>query len=341
MSKSAPLVALCSAVALPDTPGAPDWVHIVPMPGPVRTIKGDGPYRIADAQAVIAASMADPRGIPVDENHATQLRGARGEPAPARGWVKQMEARADGIWARVDWNASGEALMSERAYRGLSPVILHQPNGVILAIRTLALTNTPNMIGLTALNTEFPMNWANIAKALGLSEDADEAAILAAIKKMSGGATEALQTSLNTIATSLGLTSTDPATIENAARLAGTLQTTVVSLQSEVAALKLAGTTAASRAFVEGEIAKGRLIPANLVDSLISMHSSDAAGAQKWAEAFPVGTATRAAVAPGAAGEVLTSLNSDQITVANQLGQSHDAFLAALNADIAAKQKDH
>lgn len=338
--RSNPLIALCSAISLPDAPGAPDWVHIMPMPGPVRTINGTGPFRVADAQAVIAASLSDPRGIPVDENHSTQIRGARGEPAPARGWVKDLEARADGIWGRVEWNATGEALMSERAYRGLSPVIQHLADGTVVQIRSVALTNTPNLIGLTALNTETPMNWANIAKALGLADDAGEDAILAAIAKMKGGTTEALQSSLATIATSLGVASQDPVAIEAAARLAGTLQTTVTSLQSEVAELRAAGAKAAAKAFVDGEIAKGRLIPVPLIADLETMHSSNAAAAARWVEAFPIGTAARVTTqAPQLQPAVLTSLNSEQIAVADQLGLPHDTYLAALNADIA-KQKD-
>lgn len=338
--RSNPLIALCSAISLPDAPGAPDWVHIMPMPGPVRTINGTGPFRVADAQAVIAASLSDPRGIPVDENHSTQIRGARGEPAPARGWVKDLEARPDGIWGRVEWNAKGEALMSERAYRGLSPVIQHLPDGTVLQIRSVALTNTPNLIGLTALNTETPMNWAKIAAALGLADDAGEDAILAAIAKLKGGTTEALQSSLATIATSLGVTSQDPVAIEAAARLAGTLQTTVTSLQSEVTALRAEGKAAAAKAFVEGEIAKGRLIPAPLIEALETMHSSSVAEAEKWVTAFPIGTAPRAAAqtTPVQTG-VLTSLNSERIAVADQLGLPHDTYLAALNADLA-KQKD-
>lgn len=334
MTRHAPLlVAHCSAVTLPDAAGAPDWVHILPMPGLIGTIRGDGPFRVADAAAVIRASLADPRGIPVDENHATQMAGARGEPAPARGWVRDLEARADGIWGRVDWSPTGEALMSERAYRGLSPVIVHRPDGVILQIRSVALTNTPNLIGLTALNTETLMNLANIALALGLAEDADEAAILAAIEKLKGTeVTEALQSSLAGIAGAFGLKAVDPAAIEAAAQLAGTMKATVTSLQSEIAGLRAESQRAASRAFVDAEIAKGRLIPVPLIDSLVSMHSSDAAAALKWVEAFPIGAAPRAAVVPVTE---LTSLNSEHLAVAAQLGLDHDVYLAALKADRA------
>lgn len=346
MNSPAPLIALCSAIALPDAPGAPEWVHLVPMPGPVRTVDGRGPYRVTDAKAVIAASLADPRGIPVDENHATQIAGARGEPAPARAWVKDLEARDDGIWGRVEWNATGEALMSERAYRGLSPVLVHRRDGSILQIRSVALTNTPNLIGLTALNTESPMNWANVAKALGLDETASEEAILGAIAKLKGPV-EAMQSSLAAIGTALGVETQDAAAIEAAARLVAGGRDNLVSLQAENAQLKTrldtleAGTRkATSKAYVEGELARGRLIPAPSVEDMISLHMSNPEIATKLIEGLPVGTATRVTPPDPREAEVLTALNSEQIAVADQLGLPHDTYLAALNADRAQK-KEH
>lgn len=342
MNTPAPLVALCSAIALPDAPGAPDWVHLVPMPGPIRTVNGLGPYRVANAKAVIAASLADPRGIPIDENHSTQIAGARGEPAPARGWVRDLEARPDGIWGRVEWGATGEALMSERAYRGLSPVIIHRRDGTILQIRSAALTNTPNLIGLTALNTEIAMNWANIAKALGLEDTASEEMILAAIAKLkSGDSEEAMQSSLAAIGTALGVETRDPAAIEAAARLIASDRERLTSLQSEVAALKQTRAQEKSKAYVEGEMARGRMIPSPSVDDMISLHMSNPELATKLIEGLPVGTASRAAnPAPRTAeAEVLTSLNSEQIIVADQLGLNHETYLAALNADRAQKKE--
>lgn len=343
MTQATPLIALCSAIALPDGPGAPEWVHLVPMPGPVRTVDGRGPYHVADAEAVIAASLADPRGIPIDENHSTQIAGSRGEPAPARAWIKGLDARPDGIWGQVEWNATGEALMSERAYRGLSPVLVHRRDGTILQIRSAALTNTPNLIGLTALNTETPMNWANVAKALGLDETVDEEAILAAIAKLkSAGPVEALQSSIEAIGTAFGLEAHDPAAVVAAARLAAAERPNLLALQTELSDLKATTKKAASKAYVDGEMARGRLIPAPMVEELVSLHMSNPDVAVKMIEGLYVGSAPRATTPPPSANEagVLTSLNAEQIIVADQLGLPHDTYLAALNADRVQK-KEH
>ena len=77
--------------------GAPAWVHLLPA-GEIETIDRRGPYRIADAEKLIAAGFAATPRLPIDENHATDLAAPKGQPAPARGWITAMEAREDGIW---------------------------------------------------------------------------------------------------------------------------------------------------------------------------------------------------------------------------------------------------
>ncbi len=129
----------------------PEWVQLAPA-GTFSGQDGRGPYRLRDPQAVIAASLAGGR-IPIDENHATDLLAPKGEPSPARGWIVGMEARADGLWGRVEWTPSGRTLLTERAYRGISPVFATDPNGTVHRILRAALTNTPNLPQLATLNS--------------------------------------------------------------------------------------------------------------------------------------------------------------------------------------------
>ena len=129
----------------------PDWVHLTPS-GVFRGGDGRGPYRVADAAAVAAASMANGK-LPIDENHATDLAAPKGQPSPAMGWIVEMQPRPDGIWGRVEWTKTGHRLMSEAGYRGISPVFLHETDGgTIKKILRAALTNNPNLPQLTALN---------------------------------------------------------------------------------------------------------------------------------------------------------------------------------------------
>lgn len=121
----------------------PEWVHLVPA-GTFTGVDGRGPYQLDDPIGVIARSMAD-GPVPIDENHATDL--ARGHSARAQGWIVAMEARADGVWGKVEWTEAGRARFSERAYRGLSPVLAHddETSPIVRRILRAALVNDPNL----------------------------------------------------------------------------------------------------------------------------------------------------------------------------------------------------
>ena len=122
---------------------APEWIQLLPA-GTFRGVDGRGPYRVAAPQAVIEASLSAGK-LPIDENHATEHAAKTGAASPARGWIVGMEARPDGVWGRVEWNPTGVQLMAEKAYRGISPVFYHLPNGNVLRIASAALTNKPNL----------------------------------------------------------------------------------------------------------------------------------------------------------------------------------------------------
>lgn len=347
MTKSSrPLVALAAAIDLPDSADAPEWVHLLPAAaGEIQTYDQRGPYKVNDLAAVITASMQSQRGMPIDENHSTDLSLAvgGGTPAPARGWITELEARADGLWGKVEWTKAGKELMCDRAYRGLSPVFNHTEGKVITRVLRASLTNKPNLMGLTALNTEnTTMNLAAIAKALGLGEDASEEAILAAIGKLKpSGDMPALQSAMAEIGVVLGVQGSDPAAIVAAARSAKTTDGSITALQSELTkvtgrltALQTEGATTKATTFVDGEIAKGRVGVKPLRDHYIAMHAQDAARVEKEISALPILglTGQLSQVPPGSSTEI-TALNSEQLQVADQLGIPHDKFLASLQAD--------
>ncbi|QRY97257.1 hypothetical protein JT366_08575 [Sphingomonas paucimobilis] len=102
-------IALCAALNIDATEGkVPEWVHLLPA-GPVRTADGRGPYRVNDIHSIVSASMAGGKLV-LDECHATDLAAPRGESAPARGWIVELQARADGVWGKVDWTPEGARL---------------------------------------------------------------------------------------------------------------------------------------------------------------------------------------------------------------------------------------
>ncbi len=182
-----------------------------------------------------------------------------------------------------------------------------------------------------------------IAEALGLPADAEAGAIISAIKAMKGKKPEgeaAMQSALTAIGTALGVEG-DHSVVLAAAKLAGAGKDSIVALQSEVTglrteltSLKTAGARTASETYVHGEIAKGRLIPANAVDDMIALHMSQPEMAVKLIAGTLMGKALHLGGQPPAVKDALvTSLNSEQLAVADQLGIAHDKFLAALQAD--------
>lgn len=293
--------------------GAPEWVHLLPAEGaPILTRDGRGPYKVASLQQVIENSLADLDTMVLDENHSTDIAAPKGQSSPARAWFKELQARADGIWGRPAWTTEGRALVESGAYRHISPVIGHAPDGTIHRILRASLVNRPNLRGLTALHQESDMTLLErLAEVLGLQAEASETEVVAAVtglKGEKGGDAVALQSQLAEIGTVLGAASGDAPTVLAAARKAAAGDTaTITSLQAELVdvttALKsLKDERALEKAtgFIDGEIRKGRVGVKPLRDHYISRHMADSASVEKEVAALPIlgGGGATSAVAP-------------------------------------------
>ena len=77
------------------------------------------------------------------------------KPSEAAGWIPELEARDDGLWARVRWSDAGLSAVTGGRYRLLSPVFRH-PGGTEdlgegrvrpVVLESVALTNEPNIKG--------------------------------------------------------------------------------------------------------------------------------------------------------------------------------------------------
>ncbi len=316
-------------VALPE--GVPDWIHLVPA-GTFHGADGRGPFTLADPAAVIAASMAGGK-LAVDENHATDLAAQSGIPSPARGWIVELQSRADGIWGRVEWTPSGTQLMTECAYRGISPVFEAGPKGTVLRILRAALTNTPNLSDLQTLHSqETALSPSEIRTALGLPDTADDAAVLAAI-----AAGRSAVSAHSQIAAAAGQPET--ATVAHlvtvlSAQRAGatevqTMATKIVELQTQVTTMHAAQAKAAAVAFVDGAIKAGAPI-APLRDHYVTRHMADAASVETEIGAMPRlnvgGTAVLHATNPSAGATVGNDLSPSDMHVANKMGLDPKKF---------------
>ena len=165
---------------------APEWVHLLPIGPSIDGLDGRH-WTMADPAAVAARSMLNAAGetvsLPLDFEHATEVRGNQGLPAPAAAWITALQVRDDGIWGRVDWLAEGRQAVESKSYRYLSPVFsYHRQTLEVHALRSAALTNQPNL-PLTALNRSAgtatptgepmtPEQQAKLALFLGLAENA-------------------------------------------------------------------------------------------------------------------------------------------------------------------------
>ena len=128
----------------------PERVQLIPAGAVVGR---DGrQWVLDDPQQVVNRFIEQGTELPVDIEHSTELRAPKGEPAPAAGWVHQLEVIDGAIWGAVNWNETGRELVGGKQYRYLSPVILYSPgDGSIRGLTSVALTNRPNL-HLPALN---------------------------------------------------------------------------------------------------------------------------------------------------------------------------------------------
>lgn len=363
MKSPATTTAMMSAMPLPDMSDAavaPDWVHLLP-PEEARTQDGRGPYVYPDLQSVIDASFARSAKIPLDENHATERAASIGAASPARGYIVEMEVREDGLWGRVDWTNSGRALMEDRAYLGLSPVLLcaKSDRKTVFAIKSVALTNNPNLLGLTQLNnqeTEMEELLAKLKNMLGLSEDDDTEKMwstlhavidAAAAEKAQKASMAEAQTALGDIAKALGQPEdATPEALVVAAQSAqaaieagddteviAELQTQLADVTTELNTLKADRAQEKAVAFVDGAMAQGVAITAKLRDRYISMHTKDPEGTEELINAMPkIGGRSHTTDTPPNTGSVVTELNDAQRETCRLLGLAEDKYLETINA---------
>jgi phage I-like protein len=165
------------------------WVHLIPA-GTFSGRDGRGPFKLTNADTVIAASRqhAGKRLMPIDYDHAIDLAAPEGMPAPAAGWIKGLQSRADGIWGLVDWTPRAAQQLEQREYRYLSPVFDKASDGAIRVLLRASLTNNPNLDQLTALmsmETNAMDRLPELRTALGLPDDATIDDILAKIRELS------------------------------------------------------------------------------------------------------------------------------------------------------------
>lgn len=164
---------------------APEWIPLVPAG---QVVGRDGREWVNDSpQLVLDAFAAGSADLPLDMEHATELKAPQGEPAPAVGWIQELQIRDGQIWGRIDWTEAGRNAVESKAYRYVSPVfVFERASRRVVALTSAALTNRPNLF-LQALNgKENSMTLEELLAALGLPKGTTFEAALAHIGKLKG-----------------------------------------------------------------------------------------------------------------------------------------------------------
>lgn len=297
---------------------------LIPAPGADGLIRGlDGrTWRMNDPAAVVRAFN---RRRAITENHARYLVAPKGGEAPAFGWINEIRVAADGgIEFEPDWTPRGEAALNGRDYLYLSPEFEHDAAGNILAIVGAGLTNDPNFPQL-ALNSEQDpeqsMNLTAIARALGLAETADESACVTAINALK----QEKQTALN------AAQAPDPAKWKPAAELDAAL-TRATTAETALNAMRQKNVETEITTVVDQAQAEGKVIPATR-DLYLAMCRQDG-GLERFKAALPsmpvIGEPQRKDGDTPPPSTV--ALNASEKAICQQLGLTHEEFLAARTA---------
>ena len=233
----------------------------------------------ATAQRLVADVAARATPLVIDYEHQTLNAETNGQPAPAAGWFSQLEYRpGQGLYATdVRWTERARAHIAAGEYKFISPVFGYEGRtGEIRAMQMAALTNNPALDGMAAvaaLTSRFstgreaitpedqPMK--AIAKLLGLADDADEAAISAAVVALNAQVAERTA-ALTASTTELDALKTETAALKTAKPNPAEYVpvAALTALQNDLAALKKQRQDDEVNGLVEAALTAGKLAPA-------------------------------------------------------------------------------
>lgn len=296
----------------------PEWVQLTPT-GPEIAGRDGRKWILPNPEAVVAQFREGGADLPIDIEHATQLKGAKGEPAPAVGWIFGMEVRDGALWGKVSWTGEGRNRIEAREYRYLSPAFRFEPaTGEVLRMVSAGLTNNPNL-QLAALNAEGSkeentMDKA-IAEALGLNADATAADAVVAITRLKEEKATALNSARHP----------DPGQFVPRAD-----HDLALNRITEFEAAAKARREAEIEAAVDAAIEAGKVAPAARDYHLATCRATDD-GLDRF-EAYVKGGPVIAAPSGldgKETGKHATALNAEEKAAADALGMSHEDYATA------------
>lgn len=226
----------------------PEWVQIAPRG---KVTARDGRTFSFDPEVLAARFDQDRVELPLDFDHGISKKAVQGERVDAVGWITALQARPEGLFAKVSWLAAGIAALAARTHRYVSPTFKHSPDGAATYIHSAALVTAPalSMPALAAADPDSSSHGGSmktIAKTLGLAETADEAACLSALTTLQ--------------ATAAG--KVDKALHDQALANLATATTQLATAQAQLAARDKADHDAKVSVLLDGALNAKKIVPA-------------------------------------------------------------------------------
>ncbi|MCE5334263.1 MAG: phage protease [Desulfobacteraceae bacterium] len=136
--------------------GAQVPVEFQVFPYGIVEIEGADPFVVDNGAMDAVVEHFNARGLDmvIDYEHQTE----EGSEAPAAGWIKRLENRAEeGLWAEVEWNERAREFLVRKEYRYFSPVfLLSGEERKLEELLRVALTNAPRLNWIRPIVAKIP-----------------------------------------------------------------------------------------------------------------------------------------------------------------------------------------
>lgn len=292
------------------------------------------------ANVLIADLKSKANPVVIDYEHQTLLSEKNGQPAPASGWIKDIEWRDSGLWIQPDWTQRARDFISNGEYAYLSAVFPYdRKTGKPRSLHSAALVNRPGLDGLNGValrelhfpaqpnpTQEEPVMLKAIAKALGLAEDAKEDQIITAINGLKKGKSDAdekvasLKAEIDS-GTDIDLSKYAPVEV-------------VTEMQKQLAALSAQVETGTVDSLIQDALDEGRILPVH-EQWMRDLGNKDVAALKEYLNNAPPVAALKGMQAgdekPPAKKPTNEGLTDDELEAARLTGRTPEEF-AALKA---------
>lgn len=291
---------------------------------------GRGPYTL-DATAVAAAFAQHGADLPVDYEHQMLTASQKSGPVPAAGWITAVQAKEDGLWGRVQWTAQAAQLLKDRAYRYVSAVFDHMPDGRVIRLKGAGLVHAPNLPLQAAASQQVTPATPTIPPHSNGATRMNLEQALAEVQRLS--------TALTAAETTVAAQSQQIATLTQTAAQSAqatpdpTKWVPAAQYQLVCAQLTTAQQSQAQSAVdeaVTAAMSQGKVAPA-LKDWATAYASQDLAGFKAFVSSSPVIVSAQGQITPPTGAAVTTAaqaLNDSDREVAKLLGLPIDAMAA-------------